>query len=156
MHLVACSAQVELLKQKFLDASSSSAASAASASRQAAKGTDQSQGPGSGSGGRAQGSMVAAAPAADQVQVASVDGFQGREKEVIVFSTVRSNNADDSIGFLRDPRRLNVAITRAKRLLVVVGNKATLTAGGCPHWEAWMEYLDHKGWVLPAASLALS
>ncbi|KAL6756856.1 hypothetical protein V8C86DRAFT_3096397 [Haematococcus lacustris] len=55
-----------------------------------------------------------------------------------------------------DPRRLNVAITRAKRLLVVVGNKATLAAGGCPHWEAWMEYLEHKGWVLPAASLALS
>ncbi|KAL6758944.1 AAA domain-containing protein [Haematococcus lacustris] len=100
--------------------------------------------------------FLAAVPGADQVQVASVDGFQGREKEVIVFSTVRSNNADDSIGFLRDPRRLNVAITRAKRLLVVVGNKATLTAGGCPHWTAWMEYLEHKGWVLPAASLALS
>ncbi|KAL6758940.1 AAA domain-containing protein [Haematococcus lacustris] len=152
-------AQVELLKQKFLDASSSSAAPAASPSKQAAKGTAQSQGQGQGQGSGsntcAQGSTVAAAPAAGQVQVASVDGFQGREKEVIVFSTVRSN-AGGKIGFLRDPRRLNVAITRAKRLLVVVGNKATLAAGGCPHWTAWMEYLEHKGWVLPAASLALS
>ncbi|GFH16707.1 AAA domain-containing protein, partial [Haematococcus lacustris] len=80
-------AQVELLKQKFLDASSSSAASAASASKQAAEGTAQSQGQGSASGGRAQGIIVVTAPAAGQVQVASVDGFQGREKEVIVFST---------------------------------------------------------------------
>ncbi|GFH20727.1 putative DNA helicase [Haematococcus lacustris] len=78
------------------------------------------------------------------VQVASVDGFQGQEKDVIVISTVRSNSGGN-IGFLKDPRRLNVAITRAKRLLVVVGNKATLTAGGCPHWEAWMEYLEDKG-----------
>ncbi|GFH27097.1 uncharacterized protein HaLaN_25360, partial [Haematococcus lacustris] len=86
------------------------------------------------------------------VQVASVDGFQGQEKDVIVISTVRSNSGGN-IGFLKDPRRLNVAITRAKRLLVVVGNKATLTAGGCPHWKAWMEYLEDKGWVLPVPKL---
>ncbi|KAJ9523939.1 hypothetical protein QJQ45_022419 [Haematococcus lacustris] len=86
------------------------------------------------------------------VQVASVDGFQGQEKDVIVISTVRSNSGGN-IGFLKDPRRLNVAITRAKRLLVVVGNKATLTAGGCPHWEAWMEYLEDKGWVRPVPKL---
>ncbi|GFH28820.1 AAA domain [Haematococcus lacustris] len=84
-------AAVELLKQKFLDASSSSAASAANPSKQAAKGTAQSQGQGSGSDGSAQGIIVVTAPAAGHVQVASVDGFQGREKEVIVFSTVRSN-----------------------------------------------------------------
>ncbi|KAJ9523667.1 hypothetical protein QJQ45_019936 [Haematococcus lacustris] len=86
------------------------------------------------------------------VQVASVDGSQGQEKDVIVISTVRGN-AGGNIGFLRDPRRLNVATTRAKRLLVVVGNKATLAAGGCSHWAAWMEHLEDKGWVRPVPKL---
>ncbi|GFR39683.1 hypothetical protein Agub_g155, partial [Astrephomene gubernaculifera] len=68
-------------------------------------------------------------PGGPQLEVASVDGYQGREKEIMVFSTVRANPAA-SIGFLEDWRRLNVAITRPRRALLIVGNAATLGRGG--------------------------
>ncbi|QRV99155.1 RNA-dependent RNA polymerase [Ceratobasidium sp. AG-Ba] len=62
----------------------------------------------------------------------TIDGFQGREAEIIVFTTVRSNASGD-IGFLEDERRLNVALTRAQLGRIIVGNETTLCAGS----EVW-------------------
>ena len=73
------------------------------------------------------------------VEVATVDGFQGREQEVVVFSCVRAND-EGRLGFLADPRRLNVALTRARRGLVVLGHRATLRHD--PAWASWLGFVD--------------
>lgn len=70
-----------------------------------------------------------------QVHVSTVDGFQGREKEVIIFSAVRSNK-QGRVGFLADWRRLNVALTRARKVLIVIGTASTLKND--PHWQTWL------------------
>lgn len=59
------------------------------------------------------------------IQISTVDGFQGQEKDIIIISCVRSNETGE-IGFLQDTRRMNVALTRARKKLVVVGDSATL------------------------------
>ena len=60
-----------------------------------------------------------------EIEIDTVDGFQGREKEAVVISLVRSN-AQGELGFLSDTRRMNVALTRARRKLIVFGDSATL------------------------------
>ncbi len=61
------------------------------------------------------------------IELGSVDGFQGREKEAVIVSLVRSN-AEHEVGFLGEKRRLNVAMTRPKRHLCVVGDSETVRA----------------------------
>lgn len=76
------------------------------------------------------------------LEIKTVDGFQGREKEVVIVSFVRSNKSRD-IGFLRDLRRLNVSITRAKRKLVLIGDSYTLEREGC--YKRLVELAKERG-----------
>lgn len=76
------------------------------------------------------------------LEIDSVDGFQGREKEAVVISLVRSNPTGE-IGFLADVRRMNVALTRARRKLLVVGDSATLSAH--PFYRRLLDYFEALG-----------
>ncbi len=73
-------------------------------------------------------------------EVGSVDSYQGRENDVVIQSLVRSNPAGD-VGFLAEPRRLNVAMTRPRRQLVVVGDSETVGKGSAllRDWMGWLE-----------------
>jgi ATP-dependent RNA/DNA helicase IGHMBP2 len=73
------------------------------------------------------------------LEIGTVDGFQGREKEAVIVDLVRSNDQGE-IGFLSDTRRMNVALTRARRFLLVVADSATL--GAHPYYAAFLSYVD--------------
>jgi len=75
------------------------------------------------------------------LEVDTVDGFQGREKEAVIISLVRSNSRGE-IGFLADTRRMNVALTRAKRKLIVIGDSATI--GGDPFYARMLSYFERN------------
>eukprot|EP00908_Phaeocystis_cordata_P022535 Transcript_4946.p3 GENE.Transcript_4946~~Transcript_4946.p3 ORF type:complete len:474 (+),score=230.79 Transcript_4946:2027-3448(+) len=88
-----------------------------------------------------------------ELEVNSVDGFQGREKEVIIFSAVRSDLGrahTRGVGFLKDPRRINVSLTRARRSLFVLGHAQTLR--GEPLWATMIKDAEERQCVIKAHS----
>jgi len=78
-----------------------------------------------------------------EIEVKSVDAYQGRERDLIIFSAVRSNH-HGRIGFLTDWRRMNVALTRAKSGLIVLGDADTLKEGD-KHWSAFVHWCKNMG-----------
>ncbi|MCB0695551.1 MAG: AAA family ATPase [Saprospiraceae bacterium] len=76
------------------------------------------------------------------LSINTIDGFQGQERDVVYISLVRSNEKSQ-IGFLSDYRRMNVAMTRARKLLVVVGDSGTI--GNDAFYGAFLEYVEQEG-----------
>jgi len=76
------------------------------------------------------------------MRTSTIDSFQGQEQECIFLSLVRSND-DGDIGFLKDYRRMNVAITRAKEQLIVIGDSATI--GGDAFYNSFLTYIEQYG-----------
>ena len=77
-----------------------------------------------------------------KIRISTIDSFQGQEKEIIILSLVRSND-EGEIGFLKDYRRMNVAITRAKQKLFVIGDSATIGADN--FYNAFLNYIETDG-----------
>ena len=89
-------------------------------------------------------SEVANDPLLSQLDIVvhTIDGFQGQERDWVLLSLVRSNG-NGELGFLKDYRRMNVAMTRARLQLVVVGDSATI--GNDPFYGAFLDYVEQHG-----------
>src|SRR2546423_2349470 len=92
---------------------------------------------------RLQGSLKGIVPPDD---IESVDAFEGRESDAVILSLVRSNDRA-AIGFLNDPNRVNVAISRAKKLLVIVGDSKTVIGGAPELFGPLFEHAKEEGLV---------
>ncbi|TFK41436.1 RNA helicase [Crucibulum laeve] len=95
---------------------------------------------------------------ADGVKVGSVEEFQGQERKVIIISTVRSSkefveyDLRHTLGFVANPRRFNVAVTRAQALLIIVGDPNVLALD--PLWRSFLNYVYlNNGWAGPPGSI---
>ena len=82
----------------------------------------------------------------DCIEIESVDGFQGKEKDLIILSCVRSNERNE-IGFMRDERRMNVALSRARRGLIVIGNAKCL-ANADKYWRSFVDFMRKTGRIV--------
>ena len=77
----------------------------------------------------------------ENVSIRTVDGFQGQERDIIVFSAVRCNE-HGFVGFLDDEKRMNVLLTRARRGMIVIGNKRTLEKSDL--WKKWIQWVEEN------------
>jgi regulator of nonsense transcripts 1 len=84
-------------------------------------------------------------PHSELITVGTVDSFQGQETDIVIFSAVRSNGLNE-LGFLRDSRRLCVAITRARKGLILIGNQSCLKS--CKHWSALISSCEERGCII--------
>jgi len=78
----------------------------------------------------------------EKIEIDTVDGFQGREKEIVILTLVRSNK-NKNIGFLKDLRRLNVSITRAKKKCIIIGDRNTISSNET--YEKLIDLAQNKG-----------
>mmetsp|Transcript_36229 Transcript_36229/g.117121 ORF Transcript_36229/g.117121 Transcript_36229/m.117121 type:complete len:743 (-) Transcript_36229:10-2238(-) len=85
----------------------------------------------------------------DRMSVSTIDGYQGMERELVIFSATRSND-QQNIGFLSDARRMNVMLTRARRGVIVIGDMNTLSAAPreSSRWPEWIDWVKQKQSVL--------
>jgi len=85
----------------------------------------------------------------EEVKIGSVEEFQGQERRIIIMSTVRSSpesvetDLKHTLGFVANPRRLNVAVTRAQAMLIIVGDPAVLSLD--PLWRSFLNYIHLRG-----------
>ncbi|SHN27025.1 DNA helicase, putative [Cyclobacterium lianum] len=77
----------------------------------------------------------------DHITISTVDGFQGQEKDIMLISMTRSN-PNGEIGFLKDTRRMNVALTRARKKLIVIGDSATI--GHHPFYQSFLDHMEEQ------------
>lgn len=91
---------------------------------------------------------VAGSTAAGEVEMHTADKYQGRDKEVVILSCVRSNENNHVGELLKDWRRVNVAVTRARSKLLIQGSKSTLSGSGVPILQGLTKIMDEKSWVL--------
>lgn len=79
------------------------------------------------------------------IEIATIDKYQGRDKDCVIISLVRNNDTGNVGDLLRDWRRINVALTRAKSKLIIFGSVTTLKSTAL--YSALLDYLEGKGWV---------
>jgi len=91
------------------------------------------------------------------LSVDTVDGYQGMEQGLVLFSATR-NNESRALGFLADQRRMNVMLTRAKQGLIVFGNSDTLRNSDTiqSRWPSWLDWVEERGAVIPSSQLDTS